>query len=62
MGAIFEKHRTKSNIVDVQPELKSFIEKFKFQIIDYKILVKSRSIFPICGLTHKLNHLITKIP
>jgi hypothetical protein len=62
MGAIFEKHRTKSNIVDVQPELKSFIKKFKFQIIDYKILVKSRSIFPICGLTYKLNHLSMKIP
>ncbi|KAJ6378634.1 hypothetical protein OIU78_028791 [Salix suchowensis] len=42
---------------DVWPESESFLEKFVFQIKDYKILVTSRSVFPRFGSTYKLKPL-----
>ncbi|KAF9678453.1 hypothetical protein SADUNF_Sadunf07G0036500 [Salix dunnii] len=42
---------------DVWPESESFLEKFVFQIKNYKILVTSRSVFPRFGSTYKLKPL-----
>ncbi|CAK7339409.1 unnamed protein product [Dovyalis caffra] len=42
---------------DVWPESESLLEKFQFQIKDYKILVTSRSVFPRFGSTYKLKPL-----
>lgn len=42
---------------DVWPESESFLEKFMFQIKDYKILVTSRSVFRRFGSTYELKPL-----